>query len=338
MEFELSEELQAIAKPGVGGRGPYMQFKRSYKGKKTGWRTVNFPQCIWQDLTSKIRDIETYLQERKDGAKVVLQGNYGAKVSYFGPASKWYVSLYQTREGKFLKETCMNLDVHEWEKLKEQLPGIANCLQGLVSKSSKMVAQYMWRLVFPSAPHSHYGDWDFAKDVAMREGEEAKAREERDRTEVGLLSVETRYIPPPCPFEIASQVWRYLIQMEISRMSLELCSGCTYGQANQEGHITNGGCLSEWAEKTELYFETAKLSISRERTTAEVYRICSWLNLPMHFCSVATDAVMHLTPIQTLKDSVLKEPLDGALARLFARMIPATESKPDLKALLANLI
>ena len=235
--------------------GKYRRYMKIHK--KDRW--LNISEAAWLKMIDNSKVVED-LMASEDGGIFGFADNGDLEVKDY--RGRRYAGLKFQRCGKDDKVYInrMNFNLDEWKELSNFVDETLMMktkkrkrmtIKKTSKKSKKTIIQYTWqsdKTAMEGTVTSPY--WFFSEELC--------------RNNVAILEddnlvIVTREVPLPPLDDIVTLLTTFLIAKAIRAKMAENCNGCKIDHPSQLQHMSDG-CLSEWDESVERYFDAVALT------------------------------------------------------------------------------
>lgn len=303
-----------------GQYGNYIKMVRKNLDKE---RWLNLSQYIWGRIEENLSSVGKAYREFA-ALSLDLTESFKMEVKEF--QGSWYVCFCaQNSQDDKVYLNRINLNKEEWDNLlkgqkklskliidapskkrgqqsqQQQQQAPKSTKRAKVPEADEEISMYYWSDSSASSPFGFYTEADCITHHE-RTGESGE--------DPIILCVKTK---KPEKFFWLSQVLIYVIVGIIKEFVRKECEACDVDDPSQFAHME--GCMGEWQQKVDMYFEKAKKNVSTFSLVTYFNIVMSHLSLTdtVNANEIASSKVFEQVKASVLYDTELDEPYQYAI-------------------------
>lgn len=291
---------------------------------------------VWAKYVTAIPEVDKALAEQEELKLQLLNSKH---VTVDEMHEKWYVGFHTFGMKGILPHLGMNLDLEEWNVLKERADLISEEFTkfpqpkkrkgGMRNKHDEQILRYKWFAYISDRDLPEYQgtEWFFTKETAQLDMAAEKDRdmfiEEDDRNLIWAIKQE--YGKPPSIFDITEEVYIFLMRLFARQASIKRCSICKRG----EGNIFECPHVVDEQGVLNTYYGVARGEISVRKMVRVIDKVQSLIGSQPTWNYLYAEAFMEFTNHKMMKQEMLacyeETPITQLLAQAEKELIGEDE-------------
>ena len=291
--FSLSNKVSVEVKISQFATGGYLQIKRH--GDYDRW--INMSASSWKKMTLVMKDIDHAISDCREHAIDLYRTKEKSQqvlVSLYN--GDLYVGIHLfDKDGQRERGKGLNMNMEEWQKLKELAPNISAAMSSQIFPGS-------W--TYPESKRSVYKDMikSFKGQLIYEGAWQFTQPEVQKPDRAAYFMIQEREVVLPSASALLVICYLYLIDKAIK--PLIQCHGCRYDHPSQVQHLE--GCMMSTEEAWDQYALVAKAKVSIEEVLKLYMKVREELDLPPPEGTFDVEAYLKTVEVKSEVDVMYK--------------------------------